>query len=202
MRRKLDLGSSLVGAPRLLLLDEPTTGLDPRSRIELWDAIRGLVEAGTDVFLTTQYLDEADQLASQIAIVDHGRVIASGTPGELKAQAGADVVAIHARRPDDLPQLTELLDRLGQETPRVDVATRSVTVGVEHGSASLAQAVRLLDETGLVVDDVGLRRPTLDEVFLTLTGAPIDDGGDRPEEPNPTPPHDPEPTHSLQEDLR
>jgi ABC-2 type transport system ATP-binding protein len=207
MRRKLDLGASLVGAPRLLLLDEPTTGLDPRSRIELWDAIRGLVEAGTDVVLTTQYLDEADQLASQVAIVDKGRVIASGTPGELKARAGADVVAIHARRPEDLDQLTSLLSGLGPEPPRVDFATRSLTVPVEHGSASLAQAVRALDDAGLVVDDVGLRRPTLDEVFLTLTGAPIDSGEDAEAPPaksrrdTHTQPHDAT-SRSLQEDPR
>src|SRR5579885_1998255 len=107
MRRRLDLGASLVGSPRLLLLDEPTTGLDPRSRIELWDAIRALVAAGTDVVLTTQYLDEADQLASDIVIVDRGRVIASGTPSELKARAGRDVVEIHVRDADSVPRVAD-----------------------------------------------------------------------------------------------
>jgi ABC-2 type transport system ATP-binding protein len=170
MRRKLDLGASLVGAPRLLLLDEPTTGLDPRSRVELWDAIRALVEQGTDVVLTTQYLDEADQLAQQIAIVDAGRVIANGTPSELKAQAGADVIAVHVRSGDDLARVADLLDQLGPDAPRIDAPTRSLTIGVDDSSASLTRAVRVLDDAGIVVDDIGLRRPTLDEVFLKLTG--------------------------------
>src|SRR5215208_4799985 len=108
MRRRLDLGASLVGAPRVLLLDEPTTGLDPRSRIELWEAIRTLVEAGTDVLLTTQYLDEADQLASQVIIVDHGRAVATGTPAELKRRIGGDVIELHVRSGDDLPIVAEL----------------------------------------------------------------------------------------------
>ena len=111
MRRRLDLGASLVGAPRLLLLDEPTTGLDPRSRIELWDAIRALVDAGTDVLLTTQYLDEADQLASQIVIVDHGRAVATGTPAELKRRVGGNVIEVHARRRDDLAAVADVLGR-------------------------------------------------------------------------------------------
>ncbi len=176
MRRRLDLGASLVGAPRLLLLDEPTTGLDPRSRIELWDAIRGLVAQGTDVLLTTQYLDEADQLAHQVVIIDHGRVIAHGTPDELKALAGRDVVEIHARRADDLPRLAQALASLGPDDPRLDVAARRVTVPVEGGRAAIAAAVRAVDDIEVDVDDIGLRRPTLDEVFLTLTGQPIDLG--------------------------
>ena len=180
MRRRLDLGASLVGAPRLLLLDEPTTGLDPRSRIELWDAIRALVAQGTDVLLTTQYLDEADQLAHQVVIVDHGRVIAQGTPGELKARAGRDVIEIHARRADDLPGLAAALAPLGAAEPRVDAPARRVTVPVEGGRATVAAAVRALDGVGAEVDDIGLRRPTLDEVFLTLTGRPVGDGPDDP----------------------
>ncbi|HEX4625023.1 MAG TPA: AAA family ATPase, partial [Solirubrobacteraceae bacterium] len=108
MRRRLDLGASLVGAPRLLLLDEPTTGLDPRSRIELWGAIRGLVETGTDVLLTTQYLDEADQLADQVVIVDHGRAVASGTPAELKRRIGGDVIEVRVRHDRDLPGVAQI----------------------------------------------------------------------------------------------
>jgi ABC-2 type transport system ATP-binding protein len=173
MRRRLDLGASLVGAPRLLL-DEPTTGLDPRSRIDLWDAIRGLVADGTDVLLTTQYLDEADQLASQVVIIDHGTVIAEGTPTELKSRAGRDVIEVHAHRADDLGGLAGALAPLGTEAPRVDPATRRVTVPVVGGRQAINDAVRALDALGLEVGDIALRRPTLDEVFLTLTGAPVD----------------------------
>ena len=112
MRRRLDLGASLVGAPRLLLLDEPTTGLDPRSRIELWDAIRALVEGGTDVLLTTQYLDEADHLASQIVIIDHGRAVAAGTPAELKQRIGGNIIEVHVRDRRGLAAVAEMLGRL------------------------------------------------------------------------------------------
>jgi ABC-2 type transport system ATP-binding protein len=175
MRRRLDLGASLVGAPRLLLLDEPTTGLDPRSRIDLWDAIRGLVAHGTDVLLTTQYLDEADQLASQVVIIDHGRVIAEGTPTELKSRAGRDVIEVHAHRADDLRGLAGALAPIGTEAPRVDPATRRVIVPVVGGRRqAISDAVRAIDAIGLEVGDIALRRPTLDEVFLTLTGAPTD----------------------------
>jgi len=138
MRRRLDLGASLVGAPRLLLLDEPTTGLDPRSRIELWDAIRALVEAGTDVLLTTQYLDEADQLASQIVIVEGGRVVASGTPGELKRRISRNVIEARVRGSGD--------------------------------AESLLTALRSVEAAGVEIEDVALRQPDLDEVFLALTG--------------------------------
>jgi ABC-2 type transport system ATP-binding protein len=172
MRRRLDLGASLVGAPRLLLLDEPTTGLDPRSRNQLWEAICSLVARGTDVLLTTQYLDEADQLAHQVAIIDHGHVIAHGTPTELKDKGGHDVIEIHAHRRDDLPRLAEVLTPLGVEDPRLDVNTSRVTVPVVGGRAAMARAVRALDDLAVDIDDIGLRRPTLDEVFLALTGAP------------------------------
>jgi ABC-2 type transport system ATP-binding protein len=173
MRRRLDLGASLVGAPALLLLDEPTTGLDPRSRIELWEAIRRLRERGTDVVLTTQYLDEADHLADQIAIIDHGRTIATGTPNELKARAGRDVIEVHARREVDLPVIADALGRLGTDAPRLDPGTRRVTLSVDDGSARLVDAVRALAAPGVEVDDLALRRPTLDEVFLALTGEPV-----------------------------
>jgi daunorubicin resistance ABC transporter ATP-binding subunit len=174
MRRRLDLGASLVGAPRLLLLDEPTTGLDPRSRNELWEAIRRLVAAGTDVLLTTQYLDEADQLAHRVVIVDKGRVIADGTPGELKSRAGRDVIEVRAHRSSDLPALAGALAAVGVEAPRVHAGTSRVTVPVDGGRAVIAAAVRAVDALGVEVDDIGLRRPTLDEVFLALTGEPIE----------------------------
>jgi ABC-2 type transport system ATP-binding protein len=170
MRRRVDLGASMVGAPRLLLLDEPTTGLDPRSRNELWEAIRALVDRGTDVLLTTQYLDEADHLATDIVIVDHGRVVASGTPAELKAKVGGDVVELHVRDDRELAGAGRALTLLGTEPPQLDAATRRVSVRVERGSENLRDALRALDATGIEVDDITLRRPTLDEVFLTLSG--------------------------------
>jgi ABC-2 type transport system ATP-binding protein len=178
MRRRLDLGASLVGAPRLLLLDEPTTGLDPRSRIELWGAIRSLVRGGTNVLLTTQYLEEADQLADQITIIDHGRAIAAGTSEELKGLAGLDVVEVRVRRADDLGYAEKVLATIGVEAPRVDEPTRRVAVPVADGTRRLAEAVRGLAEQSIDIDDIGLRRPTLDEVFLTLTGTPADAGDD------------------------
>jgi ABC-2 type transport system ATP-binding protein len=172
LRRRLDLGASLVGAPRLLLLDEPTTGLDPASRIRLWDAIRHLVARGTDVLLTTQYLEEADQLANQVTIIDHGRVIASGSPAELKALAGSDVIEVRARRAADLPSLAHALVVVGSDEPRVDAGTNRVTVAVAGGPSAITAAVQALAGIDVEVDDLSLRRPTLDEVFLTLTGAP------------------------------
>jgi ABC-2 type transport system ATP-binding protein len=178
MRRRLDLGASLVGAPRLLLLDEPTTGLDPRSRNELWEAIRSMVRAGTDVLLTTQYLDEADQLAQRVVIVDKGRVIADGTPGELKSRAGRDVVEIRVHRPEDVAVVAESLGHIGAEAPRIDAGTQRVTIPVAGGRAVMAEAIRALDALAVDVDDIGLRRPTLDEVFLTLTGSRIGAGPD------------------------
>jgi len=178
MRRKLDLGASLVGAPELLLLDEPTTGLDPRSRNDLWDAIRNLVAAGTDVLLTTQYLDEADQLAARIAIIDHGKVIAEGSPDELKARAGDDVIETHVADAADLDRALAVLAPLGCEPARVDRPTRAIAVPVEQGSARLLQAVRALEELGIAVSDIGLRRATLDEVFLSLTGRPAEEQPD------------------------
>jgi ABC-2 type transport system ATP-binding protein len=172
MRRRLDLAASLVGEPRLLLLDEPTTGLDPRSRIELWDAIRALVGRGTDVLLTTQYLDEADHLADQIVIVDHGRVIASGTPRELKAHGGHDVIEVHAPLVDGLAAIATAFAALGIDAPVVEPELHCVSIAVEAGTDRLRDVLRVLDEQHLSIDDVSLRRPTLDEVFLHLTGAP------------------------------
>ena len=163
MRRRLDLGASLVGAPRLLLLDEPTTGLDPRSRIELWDAIRTLVDAGTDVLLTTQYLDEADQLASQVVIIDHGRAVATGTPAELKRRIGGNVVEIHVRHLQDLGRVAALLEGTADEP------NRRVTVPVDTGSDGLMSALQSVHAAGVEIEDIALRQPNLDEVFLALT---------------------------------
>jgi ABC-type multidrug transport system ATPase subunit len=172
MRRRLDLGASLVGRPRLLLLDEPTTGLDPRSRKELWDAIRALVADGVDVLLTTQYLEEADQLAREVVIVDHGRVIDAGTPDELKDRAGRDVVEVRPRAAGDLPTVEAVLASVSTETPQTDIDTQRVSVTVDNGADQLAEVVGLLRDRAVALDDVGLRRPSLDEVFLSLTGAP------------------------------
>ena len=171
MRRRLDLGASLVGRPRLLLLDEPTTGLDPRTRQELWAAIRELVADGTDVLLTTQYLEEADQLARDVVIIDHGRVIAAGTPDELKSRAGRDVVEVRPHRDADIGEVARRPGRhRRRRAPRRRRHPPRRRAG-RPGAGQLAEAVRLLDEHGVGVDDIGLRRPTLDEVFLTLTGA-------------------------------
>jgi ABC-2 type transport system ATP-binding protein len=170
MRRKLDLGASLVGAPRLLLLDEPTTGLDPRSRTELWDAIRVLVSQGTDVLLTTQYMDEADHLASHIVIIDHGRAVASGTPAELKRRVGGRVVEVQARYQEDLPVVAHALERLDHGSVHIDEATRKVSIGAAGGGDWLAVALQAMEAAGANVDDISLRQPSLDEVFLALTG--------------------------------
>jgi ABC-2 type transport system ATP-binding protein len=171
MRRRIDLGISLVGTPRLLLLDEPTTGLDPGSRLQLWDAIRGLVVTGTDILLTTQYLDEADRLASDVVIIDHGTVIAAGTPAELKTRAGDDMIEVHVRDAGDIPAVSRVLATIGRD-PRADVPARRAYVAVDDGSGRLMDALRALDAYGVTVEDISLRRPTLDEVFLSLTGQP------------------------------
>jgi ABC-2 type transport system ATP-binding protein len=184
MRRRLDLGASLVGRPRLLLLDEPTTGLDPRSRRELWDAIRNLVADGVDVLLTTQYLEEADQLARDVVIVDHGRVIDAGTPDELKDRSGRDVIEVRPRSAGDLPVVEEVLASVGCEPPQTDIDTQRVTVGVVGGADELATVAGVLHDRGVALDDIGLRRPSLDEVFLSLTGQPL--APDDPQDAEPT----------------
>jgi daunorubicin resistance ABC transporter ATP-binding subunit len=171
MRRRIDLGISLTGTPRLLLLDEPTTGLDPVSRIQLWDAIRSLVASGTDILLTTQYLDEADRLASDIVIIDHGKVIAAGTPAELKTRAGDDMIEVHVRDANQLPAVSSVLAKIGHD-PRTDVPQHRAYVAVDDGSVRMMDALRVLDQQGIAVEDISLRRPTLDEVFLALTGKP------------------------------
>jgi len=163
----------------LLLLDEPTTGLDPRSRLELWDAIRSMVERGTDVLLTTQYLDEADHLAGRVVIIDHGRAVATGTPNELKRRVGRNVVEVHVRDRQELPTVANALARIGEGEPEIDEATRRVGVRVEAGTDPLREALGALDAVGVTPDDVALRPPTLDEVFLALTGRATDESTDQ-----------------------
>ena len=175
MRRRLDLASALIGRPRILFMDEPTTGLDPRSRLGMWEVIRGLVREGTTLLLTTQYLEEADELADTIAVVDRGRIIATGTADELKSQVGGEriEVVVHAR--EAIPRGTEVLASVGEGSVEVDDHTRKLTVPTSRGAAALTQVVRELDEAGIRIDDIGLRRPTLDEVFLSLTGHATDE---------------------------
>ncbi len=182
MRRRLDLGASLVGRPRLLLLDEPTTGLDPGSRIELWEAIRELGAQGTDILLTTQYLDEADQLAASIVIIDDGRVIAQGTPGELKSRAGSDMIELHTRDAESLRPAASILRAIGTGEPTSDPATRRCAVAAPQGARLLPAVVRALDDAAITVEDITLRRPTLDEVFLALTGHTTNTTKSEPEE--------------------
>ncbi len=170
MRRRLDLAASLVAKPRILFLDEPTTGLDPRSRLELWEVIEDLVADGTTVLLTTQYLEEADYLAEQIVVIDQGRVIAEGTSEELKSSVGGDRIEIVVSDPARIDAAAAALGGLsGAETTR-DQSTRRVTVPVSGGSTVLVDVVRALDAADVAIDDLALRRPTLDDVFLTLTG--------------------------------
>jgi oleandomycin transport system ATP-binding protein len=172
MRRRLDLAASLVGDPQVLYLDEPTTGLDPRARTELWDLIRELVGGGVTVLLTTQYLDEADRLADEIAVVDHGRVIATGTPDELKAKMGAQTLEVRPADPADLSTVVAVVGELAQAQPEV---TETRVVVPVTDPAVLPAVVRRLDDAEVVVAELALRSSSLDEVFLTLTGHRADD---------------------------
>jgi oleandomycin transport system ATP-binding protein len=169
MRRRLDLAASLVGRPRVLYLDEPTTGLDPHSRNEVWGMVRGLVADGTTVLLTTQYLEEADQLAHDIAVIDHGAVIATGTPDELKASTGRQVLEVTPADRADVPAVAELLELLVNATPSIAVESGEVSVQVEHGTR-LPDIVRAFDDRSIELAEFALRRASLDEVFLALTG--------------------------------
>ncbi len=170
MRRRLDLASALIGRPRLLFLDEPTTGLDPRSRLGMWDVIRSLVREGTTLLLTTQYLEEADELADKIAVVDHGKIIARGTADELKSQVGGERIEVVVHDRTRLAEAGEILGRIGIGGATTEEHTRRVTVPAEGGAKRLINVVRDLDEAGIAIDDIALRRPTLDDVFLSLTG--------------------------------
>jgi ABC-2 type transport system ATP-binding protein len=170
MRRRLDLAVTLVGRPRVLFLDEPTSGLDPRSRLALWEMIRSLADDGTTVVLTTQNMDEADQLAARVVVFDAGRIIAEGTPGELKSRVGGDRLQLTLADAASTRRAADSLAGLGSGPPQAEPATRSVTLPVDNGPALLPEAVRRLDAAGLVLSDLTLRRPTLDDAFLALTG--------------------------------
>ncbi len=170
MRRRLDLAGALVAQPPVIFLDEPTTGLDPRSRLQLWDVIADLVKDGTTLLLTTQYLEEADHLADKIAVVDTGKVIALGTANELKSQVGGERLELAVDTAEDLAIATRVLAELGTDAPEVDEKTRTVIAPVSGGAQTLIAAVRKLDAENVHLLDVGLRRPTLDDVFLSLTG--------------------------------
>jgi len=178
MRRRLDLAASLVARPSILFLDEPTTGLDPRSRMVTWDAVRALTATGTTVLLTTQHLDEADQLADTIAVVDHGRVIAEGTSAELKAKVGGERVLLTVAPESDLGAARDVLGRIAYGLPQVDPAARTVEAPVDGGARRMPEIVRELDAAGVLLDDLGIRRPSLDDVFLTLTGRAADNAAE------------------------
>jgi ABC-2 type transport system ATP-binding protein len=170
MRRRLDLGASLVGRPQVLFLDEPTTGLDPKGRLEMWDVIRELVSDGTTLLLTTQYLEEADSLADTIAVIDGGRVIAEGTSDELKDRVGGEVLAIVVADRANVEKTAAALEGLGSGSPKTDDAGGvTLPVGAD-GPAVLTEAVRRLDDAGIKLADIALHRPSLDDVFLALTG--------------------------------
>ncbi len=177
MRRRLDLAASLVGRPDVLFLDEPTTGLDPRSRIDVWSFIRELQEEGTTLLLTTQYLDEADQLADRIMVIDVGTVIAEGTSDELKDQIGGEVLEIHVEQPEDATRVAEALKGVGSAEATVDLETRLVRLPVgSEGPVALLESVRRLDDLQITLSDIALHKPTLDDVFLSLTGHAAADG--------------------------
>ena len=181
MRRRLDLAAALVVSPPVMFMDEPTTGLDPRNRQQLWEVIQELVAGGTTLLLTTQYLEEADHLADEICVIDHGRVIARGTSDQLKARTGGERVEIVVHDAELLGTATEIARGFSKGEPTVVRHTRRVTVPVAGGAKLLAEIIRELDARGVEIDDIGLRRPTLDDVFLTLTGHAAEQGAENAE---------------------
>ncbi len=176
MKRRLDLGLALVHEPRLLFLDEPTTGLDVQSRTALWDEVRRLASDGVTVFLTTQYLEEADVLAHRVGIIDHGRIVAEGTPGELKAEIGRPSVEAVPQDPGDRERLAAVLSRFGEEA--AGTSPNAVAVQLPEGVSDLAEIVRTLDAEGIAIADLRLHAPTLDDVFLAKTGRSLEGAGD------------------------
>ncbi|WP_395574611.1 ATP-binding cassette domain-containing protein [Streptomyces sp. BK79] len=178
MRRRLDLAAALVVSPPVMFMDEPTTGLDPRNRQELWEVIKQLVAGGTTLLLTTQYLEEADHLAHDIAVVDHGRVIARGTSDQLKARTGGERVEVVVHDRERMGTAAEVLAGFGKGATSVEEHTRRLTVPVTGGAKLLAEVIRELDVRGIEIDDIGLRRPTLDDVFLSLTGHVAETGSE------------------------
>ncbi len=175
MRRRLDIAATLVADPEVLFLDEPTTGLDPRARNELWDVLDTLVDRGTTILLTTQYLEEADRLADDIVVVDHGRIIAQGDARSLKRQVGGEQIQLITTRAEQFEAAVAILANATGAQPTTDLTARSATATTVDGVAALATVAATLRDAGIAVDDLGLRQPTLDEVFLTLTGSPADD---------------------------
>ncbi|MFC9943633.1 ATP-binding cassette domain-containing protein [Streptomyces pratensis] len=170
MRRRLDLAAALVVSPPVMFMDEPTTGLDPRNRQQLWEVIEELVAGGTTLLLTTQYLEEADHLAHDICVIDHGKVIARGTSDQLKARTGGERVEVVVHQPDQIDPARSVLATYGKGEISVAEHTRKLTVPVTGGAKLLAEVIRDLDTRGVEIDDIGLRRPTLDDVFISLTG--------------------------------
>jgi ABC-2 type transport system ATP-binding protein len=179
MRRRLDIGASLIGRPAVLFLDEPTTGLDPRTRNDLWRFIEDMVAAGTTVLLTTQYMEEAERLAHRIVVIDTGKVIAEGSAEQLKEQLGGDLLEARVTNPADLDRAAALLGEVAAAIPRIDPDQQRVSVPTTAGTALLLAAGRRFEDEGIRLDDLGIRRPSLDDVFLSLTGAAASHNGDR-----------------------
>ncbi|MET7480962.1 ATP-binding cassette domain-containing protein [Streptomyces sp. NPDC005648] len=190
MRRRLDLAAALVVSPPVMFMDEPTTGLDPRNRQLLWEVIKQLVSGGTTLLLTTQYLEEADHLAHDIAVVDHGRVIARGTSDQLKARTGGERVEVVVHEREHIATAREVLAGFGKGELTVEEHTRKLTVPVTGGAKLLAEVIRELDVRGIEIDDIGLRRPTLDDVFLSLTGHVAEEKREETDEPAQAPAQD------------
>ncbi|MFP3988297.1 ATP-binding cassette domain-containing protein [Streptomyces sp. E11-3] len=200
MRRRLDLAAALVVSPPVMFMDEPTTGLDPRNRQALWDVIRELVGGGTTLLLTTQYLEEADNLAHDICVIDHGRVIARGTSDQLKSQTGGERVEVVVHDREQIAPADEVLRGFGKGATTVEEHTRKLTVPVTGGAKLLAEVIRELDTRGIEIDDIGLRRPTLDDVFISLTGHHAETAG--PEDAEGESVADAKPRQGAKEDVK